>query len=364
MRPSPPQSRHPISQSGMEAVLELGFPASADLNGADQEGVARVELTVVDGVRQSAADAYLTPVTGRPNLRVITRALVHRVLISGERCTGAEFSVDGVLRTAEATTEVVLCAGVIGSPQLLMLSGLGPARMLRDHGISVRSDLPEVGRNLQDHPFAGVVYSAARSMPAMANNHSDIVAALRTDPALAAPNLHVLFMDTPYYPPSMTGPDNGYTIGFSLLLPTSKGSVTLATADPEAPPLIDPRFLADENDMTAMMAGLSLARELGGTRAMAGWRQAEALPGPDVRDPGQLRDFLRRDTGIYFHPVGTCRLGSDAGAVVDTRLRVRGTERLRVVDASVMPSIVAANTNATVLAIAERAAEMIKEAAA
>jgi choline dehydrogenase len=358
MRPKPPAVTYPPSAAFVEAVQERGYPVSADLNGADAEGVARYELTVADGARQSAADAYLRPFLDRPNLTVVTDAVARKLVLSGSRCTGVQYTAGGKLGTAEAG-EVVLCAGVIGSPHLLMLSGIGSATALRAHGIAVTADLPGVGENLADHPLAPVVYSAAKPMPDGINNRGEALAALRTDPALPAPNIHILFMDFPVIPPGMPGPQNGYTISFALLNPHSRGSVRLTSADPGGPPLIDPGFLADERDVDAMIAGLQLTREIGGAQALAPWRQEEALPGAAVTTAGQQRDFLRRATGAYWHPTGTCRIGTDPASVTDPQLRVHGINGLRVADASVMPSIPAANTNATVLAIAERAADLI-----
>jgi choline dehydrogenase len=360
MRPKPPAITHPASGAFIEAVQELGYPVSADLNGADAEGVARYELTVTGRVRQSAADAYLRPFLDRPNLTVLTTAVARKLVLSGSRCTGVQYTVGGELRTA-AAGEVVLCAGAIGSPQLLMLSGIGPADALRGHGLQVTAELPGVGENLSDHPLAPVIYAAAQPMRDGVNNHVDAVAALRTNPALPAPDVQILFMDFPFTPPSMQGPHNGYTIAFSLLSPYSRGSVRLAASDPDIAPLIDPGFLTDPRDVDSMLAGFRLAREIGRAHAMAAWRQEEVLPGAAVTTADQLLDFIRRSIGTYNHAVGTCRIGTDPASVTDPQLRVHGIGGLRVADASVMPSIPAANTNATVLAIAERAADLIAD---
>jgi choline dehydrogenase len=345
----------------LESFMELGYPVTLDLNGSEPEGACRYELSVVDGVRQSVADAYLRPVLDRPNLTVTTDAFVHVLTFSGSRCTGVRYRAGGQTHTVTAEREVLLSAGVIGSPQLLQLSGIGPADALRTLGIEVRADLPGVGQNMSDHPSGVLVYSASQPMPEPANNHVDILAALRTDPALNAPDLHVLFADIPLPTPGLLPPDNGYTISFNLLQPHSRGSVALASNDPEAPPLIDPAFLTDERDVTAMLAGMRIAREVGAARALAPWRGEEVFPGPGAPDSERGRDLLLRSIGSYWHGVGTCRMGTDGAAVTDLALRVRGVDGLRVVDASVMPSVPAANTNATVLAIAERAAALIRE---
>jgi choline dehydrogenase len=359
MKVSPAPEVHPITHAALEAATELGYPISSDLNGAEQEGVGWQEITVVDGARQSAADAYLRPVLDRRNLTVVTGALAHRLLITAGNCTGVEYSTGGEILRVEADSEVILTAGSIGSAQLLLLSGIGPAAELRALDIDLQADLPGVGRNLQDHCLAGVVYSASRPVPDGVNNHGDLIAVVRSNPDLDAPDVQLLFMDLPFHPPTMTGPQNGYTIGFSHLRPHSRGSLALASADPTAAPLIDPAFLTDERDMTGMVTALELARGVGESRALADWRDRELLPGTASQDADELRAYLRMGVGTYFHPVGTCRMGSDPQSVVDPQLRVHGTNGLRVADASVMPTLVAANPNATVLAIAERAAAMI-----
>ncbi|HEY0803689.1 MAG TPA: GMC oxidoreductase, partial [Pseudonocardiaceae bacterium] len=358
MRPTLPASTHPVAAAFIDAVQECGYPVSADLNGADAEGVARYELTVTGGARQSAADAYLRPFLDRPNLTVCTDAEVRQLVLAGSRCTGVRYTVAGAQRTARAG-EVVLCAGVIGSPHLLMLSGIGPADALRAHGIPVAADLPGVGANLSDQPMGPVIYATTQPVPAGVNNRGDALAALRTSPALPAPDFHFILIDFPLIPPGTPGPQYGYTISFALLSPHSRGSVRLASGDPGVAPLIDPGFLTDERDVAGMLAGLRLAREIGGAPAMAAWRQDEVLPGAGVSTAGQERDYLRRNVGTYGHSVGTCRMGIDPAAVIDPRLQVHGIDGLRVADASVMPSLPAANPNATVLAIAERAADLI-----
>jgi choline dehydrogenase len=287
---------------------------------------------------------------------VITGAVVHRLVITRGRCTGVEYTHGGIVRRVEAHAEVVLCAGAIGSPQVLMLSGVGPADGLRAHDLEPLVDLPGVGANLSDHPLGLVVYAAPGALPGTASGTADVVAAVRTDSALMDPNLHIIFAGIPLAPPSMHG-ESGFTIGFALLAPRSRGAVTLASADPGIAPQIDPGLLSDYRDVADMLAGLRLARAVGTSPALAPWRKHEVFPGAEV----QTGDELRRSGGVgtYFHPAGTCKLGTGPDAVVDLQLRVHGVDGLRVVDASVMPSLPAANTNATVLAIAERAAAII-----
>ncbi len=284
MTPTPMTNVHPAAEAFLEACEELGYPISDDLNGANPEGAARYELSAAAGMRQSAADAYLRPVLDRPNLTVITNALVTRLLFTGLRCTRVAYLENGNHpQFVLAEREVIVCAGAIGTPQLLQLSGIGPADHLRARGIPVIHDLAGVGANLSDHPLGVVTYSNAQPMPAGVNNHFDVLAALRADPASEFPDSHILFCDIPLFPPGTEGSaESGYTIEFSMLRPHSRGSVRLASTDPTSRPLINPGFLTDERDVTGMLNALQLARRLGQTKAMGKWRKEELLPGPDV----------------------------------------------------------------------------------
>jgi choline dehydrogenase len=358
MRVAPARHASPLSYAFIDAAVGVGYQRSEDLNGQDQEGICWWDLNIVDGYRQSAADAYLRPVLDRPNLTVVTNALVHRLVLADGRCGGVNYSVGGETRQVYPQGETILSAGSIGSAQLLLLSGIGPAEHLRAVGIDVVADLPGVGANLHDHPLAGVIYTAAQPLPPTQNNHGEVVAAVRTTPDLAAPDVQVLLIDLPYHPPWMPGPAVGYTIAFAVMHTHSRGSVRLASADPASPPLIDPNYFGDDRDMAGMLTALRVAREIGSSPAFDDWRDEEALPGPDLQDETELRDYLRRDTDPYYHTVGTCRIGTDPAAVVDPQLRVRGIDRLRVADASVIPTVPGANTHATVLAIAERASTL------
>ena len=359
MRVAQARLANPLSYAFLNAAAGAGYRRSDDLNGRDQEGVCWTDLNIIDGSRQSAADGYLRPVLDRVNLTVVTNALVHRLVVADGRCAGVEYSVGGELRQVYPEGETILTAGTIGSAQLLMLSGIGPPEHLRAVGIDVAADLPGVGANLQDHPLAGVLYAAAQPVPPGQNNHGEVYAAIRTTPELPGPDIQVFLIDAPFHPPWMPGPDVGYTIAFTTLHPRSRGSVRLPDADPASTPLIDPNFFGDDRDMVAMLTALRIAREVGSSPAFDDWCADEVLPGPRPQDAAELCDYLRRGTNPYHHPVGTCRIGSDPAAVLDSQLRVRGVDRLRVADASVMPAIPGANTHAAVLAIAERAATLI-----
>jgi choline dehydrogenase len=361
LRVAPARLRHPVATAGLAAAAELGHPTATDISGGQSEGFGWPDLTIADGRRQSAADAYLTPVLGRNNLDVVTDALVHRLTVRDGRCTGVEYSVGPEMFTAVSRAEVVLSAGTVGSPLLLLRSGIGPRAQLRDFGIDVLLDLPGVGQNLIDHPQTTVVYSAARPIPPGVNNHAEALGQIRSDPTLDAPDLQILFIDVPLRAPGLAGPDQGYAIGVTPMLPRSRGSVQLTGPQPDAAPRLDPNFLADPHDADVMVAGLRIARAIGRSTALASWRGAEALPGPQVPDDdASLRAYLGTNLRTYHHPVGTCRMGMDDLAVVDTDLRLHGLSGLRVVDASVMPTIPSANTNATVYAIAERAAALLQ----
>ncbi|MGW2035827.1 GMC family oxidoreductase [Streptomyces sp. NPDC001811] len=355
LRVAPARSPHPAALAALEAFRERGFAVQDDLNAPEAVGAGLLELTIVDGARQSAADAYLRPVWDRPNLTVLTDAQVGGLVFSGARCTGVRYLREGSAHTASATREVVLAAGAVGTPHLLMLSGVGPAGHLREYGIDVVADLPGVGAGLTDHPLALLFHTAGRDMPPAANNHIEVVGAARTDPSLAFPDVQVFFMDVALALPGRPG----YAFGFSAVAPHSRGSVSLLSADPAVAPAIDPGLLSDERDLETMVAAARIARGVAAAAALDDWRGQEVLPGPAVAGHDRLRAWLRQKTSTYFHPVGTCRMGDAPESVTDTSLRVHGVRGLRVVDASVMPSIPAANPNPTVLAVAERAAELI-----
>lgn len=363
MRVGPVPGPSELAAAWVEAGVRLGHPRAADPSGGLEPGFGWWDVNVVDGVRQSAADAYLRPVLTRDNLRVVTGAFAHRLRLERGRCVGVEYAVDGELRSAHADREVVCTAGVFGSAQLLQLSGIGPARRLREAGIEVRVDLPGVGANLCDHTLAAVVYAAARPVPVVPTKPTaEVVGLVVGDGDLARPpDLQTLLLTVPLHVPGIPVPENGFTIAFSGMAPRSRGTVSVAGPDPTRRPLVDPGYYRDEHDVLIMQEGLRLARELGRAEALAPWREMELFPGPSVHenDLDAVRGFLFSGLQSYQHLGGTCRLGTDQDAVVDLDLRVHAVEGLRVADASVMPSLPSANINATVLGIAERAAELI-----
>jgi choline dehydrogenase len=351
LRVGPATQRHPLSTVFLDAAAELGFRHAPDLSAGVTDGFGWGDLSIDHGHRSDAATAYLRPVMNRPHLTVVTDALAEQLTFDRDRCTGVTYREHGTARTARATREVVVASGTVGSPQLLMLSGIGPADHLREMDIPVLADLPAVGSNLHDHPMCGIVYTSAQPVPPGANNHGE------TQGLLLDPDIQLMMIDVPYRQPGLPGPDigHGYTINAAPMRPRSRGTIRLASTAPGDTPRIDPRFYSNPDDLDVMVKGLRVARKIGNATALAPWRAAETLPGPDVSSDNDMKAYARRNLEPFHHFVGTCAIGD----VVDEDLRVHGIQALRVIDASVMPAIVSGNTNATVYAIVERGAALI-----
>jgi len=370
----------------VESAVNAGAAANPDFNGAEQDGVGFYQVTQSGGRRCSAADAYLHPVRDRPNLTVQTDALVTSVVIDNGRATGVRYLHRGAEHVVRAGAEVILAGGAVNSPQLLMLSGIGPADHLREHGIPVIADSPGVGANLSDHPVVAALWSTprVRSLAELAGplnllrwqlthggpmttNIAQSGGFARTDPGLPAPDIQWHVLPVPFRDGGLADPtDRGMSILVTLVDVRSRGRITLRSADPRHKPLIDPAYLADRADLGALVAAIGMARQIAAARPLRKMTGSELEPGPDLRGDAELREFVRRAVTTIYHPVGTCamtgRAQLDAGrvaGVVDTELRVRGVEGLRVVDASVMPTVPRGNTNAPVIALAERAADLI-----
>ncbi|GLE51083.1 GMC family oxidoreductase [Mycobacterium montefiorense] len=352
---------HPVAVAGLDAAERCGYPRATDIGAGAEVGFGPAFNNVVAGKRLSAADAYLLPALGRPNLDFVADATVRRLRIENGRCIGVEYSTnDAASISVASSSEVVLTAGSIGSAQLLMLSGVGPAQHLRDVGIGVTHDLPGVGSNFHDHVMAPVVYSSARPLPTSASGHGEAIGLIQTEHAVEGPDAQILFVNsTGIGLPGDDGSVVGYVIAASLMLPYSRGSVRLAGSAPGLLPLVDPNYLGDDRDLRTLVAALRVARNIGAANAFDALRGAEVAPGPDADDDEALGNFAKAACQSYFHPVGTCAIGDTDMSVVDSELRVYGVAGLRVADGSVMPSIPSANTAATVYAIAERAAELI-----
>lgn len=367
---SEPRHVAPFSRAFVEGCLERGMPLVPDFNHPAAEGAGLFAVMQRRGKRVSAATAYLQP--ARPRVDIKTGALVHRVVIERGRAVGVEFSIgSGELCLARVRREVVVSAGALNSPKILMLSGIGPAAPLRALGIPVQLVLEGVGQNLHDHLRIPVLYECGRRSPGemlywvpaaldyalrrrgvLASNCCEAGAVLRSDAMADAPDLQfVTHFQTSLYPGAVD-------LQFCLTGTVSRGRVTVRSPDPDAAPAINPNFLSAQEDVRAALAGIGVARELAQTSALRKFPlEAEILPGTELTAASDLEAYFRWVGESCYHPAGTCRMGSDPTAVVDTRLRVRGVEGLRVVDASVMPQLPNGNTCATVLAIAERAAE-------
>ena len=358
--PVPGPDRHPVAVAFAWSLLHLGCPASDDLSGSQPDGVAWADLAIAAGRRVSPADAYLDPAMDRPNLTISPGCLVTGLHVEHGRCTGVSYLHDGALAQARASGEVIVCAGAVGSPHLLLLSGIGPARQLRDLGIGVVADLRGTGAGLQDHPVVLACYATPEPLPRSEYNHGEVYAALRSPLAGACPDLHLFPILLPAAPAGHWPPAAGYALAAAVVAPDSRGTVQLATADPLMAPVIDPGFLRDGRDLDRLEAGIELIRQATACLAFFSRVRADQThPGPGITSSAGLRAWIRGTVGSYWHPAGTCRMGTGADAVVDPQLRVRGISGLRVADASVMPVIPNAPLNATVLAIAEKAASLI-----
>jgi choline dehydrogenase len=378
--------RSPLTKAFTASARECGLAGNDDFNGPQQDGSGFYQVTQRDGHRWSAADAYLRPAMSRPNLEVLTDARATQVVIEAGRAAGVRYLRRGVEELARAETEVILAAGAIGSPQLLMLSGVGPADHLRDLGILVRVDNAGVGANLSDHPVVTAMWDTPRtpglweeSTPAnlarwrlrhsgpLTSNVAEAGGFSRTRPSLPAPDLQWVALPTPYQQAGLGDPrQRVFSLLISLIDVGSRGQLWLRTADPRHKPAIDPAYLSDPSDIEPLAVGVRIAREFAAAGPLGKACRDELAPGPDVRTDAQVREFIRRDLSTLYHPVGTCAMGGDSrlaasklASVVDPELRVRGVERLRVVDASVMPVVPRGNTNAPTIAIAERAADLI-----
>jgi choline dehydrogenase-like flavoprotein len=371
------------SRAFVESALRAGLAPNRDFNGAEQEGAGLYQVTQRDGRRCSSAVAFLRPASGRPNLTVLTRTRAEGVALADGRATGVRARVRGRPVVIEATREVILSAGAFGSPQLLMLSGIGPREELERHGLPVHHELPGVGTGLVDHVDLALCYrsdstdlfgitlrTAAKGAVGLwdfyhhgrgvlTTNYAEAGAFLRSRAGLARPDIQLHFV-IGLVDDHARRLHYGYGLSchVCLLRPKSRGSVRLASRDPRAAPLIDPGFLAHDDDVGDLLAGVKAAREIMEGAPLDGYRGAEMYTG-DARSDDELVDCMRRRSDTIYHPVSTCRMGVDEDAVVDSGLRVRGVDGLRVVDASVMPTLIGGNTNAPTIMIAEKAAESI-----
>jgi choline dehydrogenase/4-pyridoxate dehydrogenase len=380
----------PLTDAFAAAGVAAGYKTTSDYNGAQQEGFGRWQMTVRDGRRCSTADAYLRPALSRPNLKVETGALVTRIVFDGRRAVGVEYLKDGETVTVQADREVVLCGGVINSPQLLMLSGVGEPAQLAQHGIDVKIALPGVGKNLQDHISAAIGYLRKVPGPFHREMRFDrIVTSLARcylngeGPATEQPTGYLAFLKsrsdavlpdvelifnaapftaTPYFWPFVKAYPDAYACRAVVLRPESRGNVELISADPTQAPRIKQNFLLTDNDWKTLRAGLRMARDVCRQPPMQDFMAREIAPGDGAVSDADLDAFIRTSNVTVHHPLGTCKMGvaSDPLAVVDPELKVHGAEGLRIVDGSVMPDLVGAHINAPIIMIAEKAADLIR----
>jgi len=391
LKTSPSYIKTPLYELFSEAGEKAGFPKSKDYNGAEPEGIAEPDFTIGDGRRSSTAYTFLRPAMARPNLTVETHALTHRVLFEGNKAIGVEYSQHGQVKTAHAAGEVILSGGTYNSPQLLLLSGIGPADELKEAGVDVLVDSPSVGRNLQEHVNTFAIFNCsqpvsfdpwmrfdrmARAVTRWIMFKSGRAASLplqaacfiRTQAESERPDIELLVSpvspDANMWFPNVKKPiGHRYSSRIALLHPRSKGKVTLRSNNPADPPRVFWNLFDDPHDLHVLRDGVKAVREIFASEPMASVIKDEVRPGPDVKTDAEIEEFLRRNCETAHHPSSTCRMGTDPDAVLDAELKVRGVENLRVADCSVMPDVVGSNTNVPTIMIAEKAADMIKASA-
>ena len=375
---------NPLFKAFIEAGQQAGYPFTSDLNGAQQEGFGKMDMTIYRGRRWSTAMAYLRPAMRRPNLKVETGALVGRILFEGTRATGLEYSHQGSIKRVRAEREVILAGGAINSPHLLLLSGVGPAAHLKEIGIPIMHELPGVGQNLQDHIEMYIQYESTQPITLYstfnplnmarvgvewllfrrglgASAHLESGAFIRTNEQVEHPNLQYHFLPSLVIDHGRVRPDrHAFQAHVGPMRPTSSGWIRLKSTDPRVHPLLQPNYLATETDRTEMRDAVRLTREIFAQPAFDPFRGAELQPGSEVKTDAEIDAWVRRKADSAYHPSCTCKMGADEMAVVDAECRVRGLEGLRVVDASIMPSIVSGNLNAPTIMIAEKASDIIR----
>ena len=351
---------NPTSQAFIEACLELGYPATDDFNGPNMEGAGWHHINVKDGQRHSTRVAYLEPALQRPNLTFGGDSQATRLLFEGTRCVGVEYSQNGQPKTARADREVIVCAGAIESPKLLLLSGIGDPVQLQQYDLPVVSPLPGVGENFHNHVLTGVIYECAKPVPPPQQNLSESALFCQSKPGWMGPDLQIGFVHVPFNIIVGQGHPNSVSILPGVVRPMSRGWIRLASGKPLEKPLIHPNYLGAPSDLTRLTQAVEIAREIFATKAFSPWIKQELMPGPDVRGNAALREFVRRSADSYHHQAGSCKMGSDELSVVDPQLRVYGVEGLRIADASVMPQVPSGNCHAGIVMIAERVSDLIK----
>ena len=378
--------KHELIDAFIDAGVELGYPRNPDYNGSKQDGFGYYQITQRNGRRESTARAFLNPAKNRKNLTVESRAHVTKILSNKKRVTGVEYSIDGIKKTADVNNEIVLTAGAVQSPQILELSGIGQPQLLQSHGITVQHELPGVGENYRDHYAARMNWRVnkpislneeTRGLSLVKEVFKYVLtrrgaltwtagvghAFMKTRPELETPDVQFFFVHGSFASSKDRKLDKepGMTLAVYQCRPESQGTIHVGGPNPFDAPKIRPNFLDNQLDQDTLVAGLTLCRSIGETNAMKQYISHEMNPGSNIKTDEEMLQFARDTGATTYHPMGTCKMGSDPMAVVDDRLRVHGIENLRVADASIMPTMPSGNINAPVIMIAEKAADMIKE---
>jgi choline dehydrogenase len=353
---------NPFSRMFIEACQELGFPYTDDFNGPQMEGTGWHHVDIKDGRRDSTATSYLLPALSRPNITLCANSYATRLLFEGDKCIGVEYIQDGVLTTARANLEVIVSAGALESPHLLLLSGIGNPDQLQQFNIPVVADLPGVGENFHNHVLTGVIMETKDPVPQGHLNLSEAALFTKSEPGLIVPDLQINLVHVSF--DVIVGADHPNSISTipGLQRPISRGWLRLASADPTVKPLVNPNYLAEEADLKRVVQLVELSRDIFAAKAWGNTLKGELLPGPGAKTYADLVNFARNRCDSYHHQVGSCKMGIDSMAVVDPQLRVYGVKGLRVADASIMPAIVTGNPHTGILMIGEKCADMIKQA--
>lgn len=352
---------NPTSAAFIAACEELGFPRTQDFNGPDMLGTGWHHVNIKDGKRHSTAVAYLQPALTRSNLTLSTNSQATRLLFDGKRCIGVEYSQNGTLKTAYADKEIIVSAGAIESPKLLLLSGIGNPAQLKQFDVPVVADVPGVGENFHNHVLTGVICEAKQPVPPGHENLSESALFCKSDPGWVAPDLQIAFVHVPFNIIVGQGHPNSLSILPGIVRPISRGWIRLASKNPLDKPLVNPNYFGARTDLERMVQAVKLSRQIFATRAFAPWIGDELMPGTQFTSDDQLREAIRNTADSYHHQAGSCKMGLDSLAVVDPELRVYGVEGLRVADASVMPAVPSGNCHTGILMIAEKAADLIKK---
>ncbi len=352
---------NPTSATFIDACLELGYPYTPDFNGPTMEGVGWHHVNIKDGKRHSMAVAYLFPALPRPNLTLSTNSQATKIIFKGDRAWGVEYIQDGAAKTAYANCEVIVCAGAIESPKLLLLSGIGNPNHLKDFNIPIVADVPGVGENFHNHVLTGVICEASQPVPPPNLNLSESALFCKSQPGWVGPDLQIAFVHVPFDIIIGQGYPNSVSILPGVVRPMSRGWIKLASSNPLDKPLVNPNYLSETADVERLIQGVEIARDIFATIAFSSWIKQELIPGPNVKTHAQLKEFVKQRADSYHHQAGSCKMGQDAMAVVDPQLRVYGVEGLRVADASVMPVVPSGNCHTGIVMIGEKVSDLIRQ---